>query len=170
MGKTVQVSARISQEDAAFLASLQISGAHTPSDKLRAIITEARHRQAGQESYRDCVRMVDNLLEPTRLVIGESELRHKMHSDLIPRVLDWLPDMLGLVVASRAELSEDESIESMVALETAIADRVFRLMESVLQMGVTQRCPCYRDNAIRERVEPVKDLITAIGVLEEKHA
>ena len=51
MSKTVSISARISHEDAEFLSSLTIEGATTPSDKLRALLADARQRHAGLQDY-----------------------------------------------------------------------------------------------------------------------
>jgi hypothetical protein len=35
-------------------------------------------------------------------------------------------------------------------------------MESVLQMGITQRCPCYDADAIAQRVDPNLELTQVI--------
>ncbi len=40
--KKIQIGARVNEEDAEFLNLLEINGATTPNDKLRAIIEEAR--------------------------------------------------------------------------------------------------------------------------------
>ena len=162
-GKAVTISARISQEDALFLSQYKVQGALTPSDKLRAIITETRQRQQRLQGYRGSIDMFRDLLAPVDVQIRELELRHHIHSELLARVFEWLPDMMAFVVTSDAELDEHTEKEKLEEIEENLADRVFRLIESVMQMGVTQRCPCYNSKAISNRVEPVLDLARVIS-------
>ena len=60
--KTVQISARISNEDAEFLSKLTINGAKTPSDKLRAIITQTRKRSIEIQDYTGCYKLIQDLV------------------------------------------------------------------------------------------------------------
>ena len=50
----VPLSVRVSQDDAAFLAGLAVTGATSPSDKLRALIRDARLRHEGCSGYAEC--------------------------------------------------------------------------------------------------------------------
>jgi len=163
VGKAVTISARISQEDALFLSQYKVEGAVTPSDKLRAIITETRERQQRMKDYRGSINMFQSLLAPVDAEIRELELQHHIHSELITRILEWLPDMMALVIAAETGLNKNTKKEQLEDIEEGIADRVFRLIESVMQMGVTQRCPCYNSNAISKRVDPILDLVRVIS-------
>jgi hypothetical protein len=163
MGKAVTISARISQEDAQFLSQYKVEGAITPSDKLRAIITETRERQHRLKDYRGSINMFQSLLAPVDAEIRELELQHQTHSELITRILEWLPDMMAFIIASETKLNKNTKKAELEKIEEGIADRVFRLIESVMQMGVTQRCPCYDSKAISSRVEPVLDLARVIS-------
>ena len=49
--KTVPLSVRVPYEDAEFIAGLHVNGANTPSDKLRAIINQARRRHQGGQDF-----------------------------------------------------------------------------------------------------------------------
>lgn len=160
--KMVAISARISHDDAEFISGLQIEGAVTPSDKLRAIIADVRRRSSGTGDYRSAVAVVQQLLEPVSTQSRQLELEQRMHSELVARVIEWLPDVMGLILSSSAALVDGEPNAELVNLERGLADRVFLLMESVLQMGVTRRCPCYDTAAILTRVEPILDLARVI--------
>ena len=94
--------------------------------------------------------------------IREAELENHMHSELITRCVEWLPDTLAYVVSSAPRSIGEKTSEQLDHLERGIADRVFRLMESVLQMGITQRCPCYDAGAIAQRVDPILELTQVI--------
>jgi len=166
--KTVTISARIPREDAEFISQLQVGGATTPSDKLRAIIDAARRRQMGAQDYRGCMAMMQDLIGPVSTYAREQEHICQVHSELVTRVLDWLPDTMAFTVASMSPAGEGSDADSLQAMEDGIADRVFRLMESVLQMGVTQRCPCYNPRAIQSRVGPILDLARVIGVAHQR--
>lgn len=163
IGKAVTVSARISQDDALFLTKLKIQDAITPSDKLRALITEARERQTRLKDYRGSIDMFQDLLTPIGSELRELELQQNIHSELITRILEWLPDMMAFVIASETRQDKSEAKERLEQIEEGVADRVFRLIESVLQLGVTQRSPCYKPNTISNRVDPVLDLARVIS-------
>ena len=107
VGKAVTISARISQEDALFLSQYKGEGAVTPSDKLRAIITEARERQQRMKDFRGSIDMFQNLLAPVDAEIRELELHHHIHSELITRILEWLPDMMAFIIASETKLNKN---------------------------------------------------------------
>ena len=160
--KTVPISARISHEDAEFISQLKINGATTPSDKLRAIIFDARRQRLRTKDYRGSFQMIQELLMPVIEIIRQAELESLEHSELITRSVEWLPDTLAFIVSSAPQSLDDKSAEKLHSLEKGLADRVFRLMESVLQMGITQKCPCYDADTISQRVGPILELAQVI--------
>jgi len=162
-GKSVTMSVRISQNDALFLAEFKAEGAITPSDKLRAIIKDARENQRQFNDFRGSINLFKKLLEPVDASIREAELDHRVHSELVTRILEWLPDMMASTVTLEKQLGQNPDKEALQSLEDGLADRVFRLIASVLQMGVTEKNPCYRKDAINSRVEMVLDLAQLIG-------
>lgn len=162
-GKAVTISARIAQEDAEFLAGYKVSGAVTPSDKLRAILAEARARQQRMKDFRGSIDLFQEMLAPVTAQIRERELQNNIHSELITRMLEWLPDIMAYVQASEAKLNQNTDKQVLIDIETAVADRVFRLIESVMQMGVTRRCPCYNSKAVSSRMEPILDIAKVIS-------
>jgi len=160
--KTVPISARISHEDAEFISQLKINEATTPSDKLRAIISDAKRQRLRTQDYRGCFQMIQELLMPVIEAIRQVELDNHEHSELITRSVEWLPDALAFIVSSAPQSLDDKSADKIHSLEKGLADRVFRLFESVLQMGITQRCHCYDVDTISQRVEPILELAQVI--------
>lgn len=159
--KMVTIGARVPQQDAEFISQLKVEGATTPSDKVRAIIAEARRRHQGSHDYSVCFDLANNMLATFTTRTRQMEMEHSVHSEMVTRTLEWLPDMMAYIMSSSDKLTEHNA-EELSNVEQGIADRVFRLMESVLQMGVTQRCPCYNKNAVLDRIEPVLDLARVI--------
>lgn len=172
--KMVSLAARVPHEDAEFISSIQIEGATTPSDKVRAIIAEARRRHQGSTDYTVCLEQVNSMLAGFNSAARSAELESATHSELVTRTLDWLPDMVAYILSSQpANNAYAVSTEELAQIEKGIAERIFRLMESVLQMGVTRQCPCYDKDAIITRVSPVLELArvvqTAHGIGEEEN-
>ncbi|MDX1407166.1 MAG: hypothetical protein R3330_03505 [Saprospiraceae bacterium] len=161
--KMVQIGARIPQEDAEFISQLKVNGATTPSDKVRAIIAEARRRQQGAQDYQAGLNMMNELLGPVITHVRQLELKQQVHSELVSRTLEWLPEVLAFAVSSTSGLQDDKDVNALGHFEQSLADRVFRLMESILQMGVTQRCPCYDRRTILDRIDPILDLTRVIN-------
>ena len=66
--------------------------------------------------------------------------------------------ILGVAVAAPTEA---DAID-LERLEAALADQAFRLVDTVLRMGVTSRCRCYAPGAIVSRLEPILELVGTI--------
>lgn len=160
--KTVSLSTRISQEDAEFLSALKLESANTPSEKLRVIIAEARKRQEGMQDYRSSLLMYQNMLNRLVTVSREIEMENQIHSELVSRLTEWLPDMMAFTTAMGSELHQSRNVEDLKKIEEGITDRSFRLFQSILQMGITESCPCYQTNAVSKRMAEIVNLVNVI--------
>jgi UPF0288 family protein (methanogenesis marker protein 3) len=161
--KMVQIGVRIPQEDATFISQLNVEGATTPSDKLRTIIAQARKRELGAHDYKECLATIDELLLPVRNQVRALELQQEIHSEFVLRTLDWLSDVLAFCLASRADLESSQKKESLEYFEQQLSSRIFRIIESVLQMGVTPRGPCYQPDLISVNLQQVLDITSVIN-------
>ena len=166
--KTVPISARISHEDAEFISHLKINGAATPSDKLRAIIADARKKSIKRHDYLEYLNIMQDLIAPANDTIKNTEHNQHMHSELVSRLIEWLPEICAYLLSASTPEKKEMSSDLLVQLEDGLSDRVFRLFESVLQMGVTRRCPCYNDKLIDTSVGPVLDLVHVINLSRTK--
>ena len=160
--KSITISARIAHEDAEFLSQLNVDGAATPSDKLRALITEARKRKEMPQDYAGSLQMIQEIIGPIATQVRQVELEEKMHSELLTRTFEWLPEMVAYLVASAPGGETDQIPEQLKAYERGLADRLFRLVGSILQLGVTPHCACYTQDAVSRRIAPVLDLAQVI--------
>src|SRR5690606_603829 len=93
--KTSQISTRVTQADADFLAGLTLEGATTPSDKVRALITEARRRREELGDYKGSLRQVRDLIGPATAAILEAENTSSAHSAVVLPLVDWLAEALA---------------------------------------------------------------------------
>ena len=160
--KTKQVGVRLTDDEAAFLAGYQADNATTPSEKLRAIIDEARQRHLGTEDYVGSLKLVTELLEPTVRIVRNSENTQRMHSELVTRLNEWVPECMAYLIASNGS-DTDLDREQLIEIEAALAQRVFVLIQSVLQLAVTRRAPMYDGTVLTRDIEPVLELAEVVG-------
>src|SRR5690606_35756057 len=133
-------------------AGLEVPGASTPSDKLRAVIADARLRQEGRRDFASALAMVEDMLAPARRQFREAEHHHRISSDLLAVVFDRLPEVMaslmavdansGAAAADGRELAEavrgNQQKAALLEWEGMLADRIFALIESVIRLGVTK--------------------------------
>lgn len=181
--KTIPLSVRVTDEDAEFIAGLAIEGATTPSDKLRAIIAQARRRVEGAEDYTTCLGLIEDFLAPAQRQLKTREHDLRVHSELVQVLSEWLPEAVAFFMSNaRREVGEpghgaadragngarDRSgdgaavVRRLQDFERGLADRVFALLETVLRMGVTRRCRGYDPDLVRDRLEPILELSRVI--------
>lgn len=163
MSSTHPVSARVPQEDFDFITKLDVAGAKTPSDKVRHIIAEARKRYEGVQDYHGCLLMIQELIRPAMERINQGELDLHTRSEVVHRILAWMPETIAYAVSISIKLADGSDEAKLKELEAGLADRIFTLMQSILQMGVTPKCSCYNGSTIADRVEPVIDLVGVIN-------
>ncbi len=146
--KNIPLSVRVSDEDAEFLASLEIGGAATPSEKLRALIAQARERRVEGRTYEASLGLVRELLEPVGQALRARELATRQRSELISDTLYWLPDLVAYLMTGPAPKGGKGEGRELVEFEAGVSHRIFRFIEAVLRLGVTAKAPCYDPNLI----------------------
>lgn len=169
--KSVPISVRISQDEAESLARMRIPGATTPSEKLRALITEAHRRAQGPADYSDSMAQVQQWLAPLFSTVQLAEGSQEQHSDILAILREWLPDFLAyarLAGNSPATGATALSLDELRALERGLADRLFRLMERLFQLALISRCHCYDPELITKRMELIRQLASIITLQQER--
>lgn len=165
--KSTPISVRITDEDAAFLAALELRGATTPSEKLRALLARARAEAEGGRDYEASLARIRDILEPTGQALRQLESSTRQRSELIADTLYWLPDLVAYLVAG-PEAGADgrggqaKATEALKAFEAGVADRIFRYIEAVLRLAVTARAPCYDPDIVRTGVAGSLELTQVI--------
>ena len=160
--KSVPLSARISVDDAEFLARLRIEGATTPSEKIRGLLADARRRADASSSYGSALTLVQDSLAPATRALRESEHAEGMHSEFALTVAEWLPDAIAFYVSSIPTLGDEDRRAALEELEKGLADRVFRLLEQTLRLGITPELPGYSSSLVSDRLDRVLSLLDVI--------
>jgi hypothetical protein len=155
------LSVRISSEDLQWLSSLQIAGAATPSDKLRALIAQMRKQDEGTMDYTACVAWLRELLGPFVLSLREVENRHRLHSDAINTVIEWVPQIMATLLAER-RFGKDAAGHAK-DVEAALVQRCFQLFATLMRLGVTPTAECYDPHVIERHLPKVIELANLIS-------
>lgn len=158
--KSVPLSVRVSPEDASFIAAIEIAGAETPSDKVRALLADARKRQQGFTDYSSCLGMVQEMLAPTLQRLRAAEHQERVHSELVMELTQWMPEALAFLLTDLVDANGDR--DSLQAFEEGVAERMFRLIENVVRMNVTTECRGYDPLVVSRRMGPVFELVDVI--------
>lgn len=176
--KTTLLSVRISDEDAAFLAGLERRGATTPSEKLRALLAEARDAAEARTDAASAVERLQREFAPTIDAIRRFELATGQRSALLAEALQRVPELAGLLIAGPASdtaahrpgtdrhappaNTPTAELAAFIALEARVADRAIALLEGLLRLAVTRTAPCYAPDVVAARIDPVLELGTVI--------
>ncbi len=160
--KTVPLSARVSQEDADFLAEMKVQGAQTPSEKLRQVVRDARRRHHRSTDYPSALALAQEAMAPAVQSIRETERELAVHSELLTRMVEWLPELMAYVQSAPGMPGENAEAR-LRQLESGVALRITTIMQSVLQMSVTREGPFYDPRVLSNRVEPVLHLARVIN-------
>lgn len=135
---------RLTEEDQTFLASLEISGATTISDKIRALVEDKRLQQQAGHDYRSALILANSLIEPTKNAVRMAENRRSVHSQLVRRVIEWTPDLLATLIADGTDPT-DKALDkaSLERLERALIEQISRLVDTALQSYLARDTALY---------------------------
>ena len=136
----IPISVRISQEDADFIANLQVEGANTPSEKIR------------------------ELLKHAKLDVLHAEKELGVHSHILARLFELLPDLTATLVADVPTKSE---LEALKKYEREVMWRIVRLTDSILQLAVTGKGAAF-DDSVLAQLENTLNLAHIIRQRDEK--
>lgn len=166
MPRSIPLSVRINDADAAFLARLDVPDAKTPSDKLRAILKAARRREEGARDFAGCAELVQDMLRPAVHRLREAQRKAGIRSEFVLKVYERMPELMAELIAAAPGSKEDD--ETLARFERAVADQVFSMIEEILDFGLTSRSRSYDPNLIKERLEPIIEILNLIKLSREQ--
>jgi hypothetical protein len=153
------VSIRIPNEDMEWLATLNLQGANTPSDKLRALVAQIRRQQEGAADYAASSAWMRDLVTPLIAKLGAHENQQGAHSEVVRLIAEWVPQVMALLLSE----SNADTTQRWTQLEDRLTARVFQLMTAVLRLGVTQKADCYDPNVMEKYLPQVIELANVIA-------
>ncbi len=161
--KMVPHSVRLSEEDSDFIVKMNVPGAVTSSDKIRAIIKSRREKSERENSYEGLLYTSEEILQPIIHKLKIAELESDQHSELLSLFLEWLVEATSYTAY---HAHEDEL--SLSEMERGIMQRLIRIINATLRLGIIPEAPCYDANIIRKNLGSTLKLAALLSSLEIK--
>jgi hypothetical protein len=165
------LSARIPSEDIEWLASLDIQGAVSPSDKLRALIAQMRRQHEGTLDYERSLSWLRDLVAPFVVGIRAFEHNNRMHSEVLTLASEWVPQVMATMLSERA-LGKDAK-KRAIDIEEIVVQRCFQLLASIMRLAVTREAACYSPAVIDKHISTVLEIAEIVAqarkMREQKH-
>jgi hypothetical protein len=121
----------------------------------------------GGEDFDSHFAYFSDQIAPITRKIRIAEHAGHMHSELLNLACEKIPEIFACVVNFPPE-QEKPVVEQLKEFESRVADRLFRLLEAILRLGVTSNAPCYDPDAIAKRIGPILDLVKVVSVAQEQ--
>ncbi|MGO4325491.1 hypothetical protein AB4Z48_06680 [Cupriavidus sp. 2TAF22] len=154
------VSVRIPEEDLAWLGNLRLPGTSSPSDKIRALLADARRRAEGSSDYIGCLSLLRDQVRPLLDAAQALELDHQLHSEIVPTLAMQLPELMASLIAGVP--AGDQAPAQARELEARLTARAMRMLLGMLRLAVTQRTPAYDPAVLDAYIPEVLELATLI--------
>ncbi|GAA6942789.1 hypothetical protein AOH328_13070 [Helicobacter pylori] len=163
----IPISVRISQEDADFIANLQVEGANTPSEKIRELLKQARQSYTQPQDYGTALAQAEQFLQNAKRDVLHAEKELGVHSHILARLFELLPDLTATLVADVPTESEEGELEALKKYEREVMWRIVRLTDSILQLAVTGKGAAF-DDSVLAQLENTLNLAHIIRQRDEK--
>jgi hypothetical protein len=156
MAQMQTLSARLPVEDVEWLASIDLPGASTPSDKIRALIARSRLIQQASADYQTSLAWARDLVAPRLAELGALEHREGVHSEAVRLVAEAAPQLIALLLSGRTPANNQ--VESAKQLEERLISRSIQLATALLRLSVAPSAPCFDASALDRHVVPLIQL------------
>ncbi len=153
--KSLPISVRVSPEIVEFISELELQEAITPSDKIRALIKEAKDHREKAEDVTAISHDFRTTLQDLFLTLRERELEEKVHSELFVFLNDWLADLTSYLMVGHQE-------ESLADFERGVVERLFRMMSMILRMNISTPL-CYNPRVLDDYMGPITEFVRLIN-------
>jgi len=146
------VTLRLDGDDLTFLAQAEIADAANLSEKIRALISDARMRREGTGEYTAAHDFSRQLFSRVERALNSAEIRAGSRSELTHRVLAWLPEATAFALSACQGLETDDDPASRLrSLEAGMAERALGFVDSMLQLAMAEFIGCHDPRGLANR-------------------
>lgn len=156
MPKSIPISVRLNDDDVAFLASYEVQGARTPSDKLREILRAAREREEGIQDVAACEDLLRTMIRPAEKGVRQLQRETGQRSDFVIKLYERLPEMFAELIASAPGPGKDA--QDLKKFEAALSAELFSLIEEIFDLGLTTPSRTYDPDLMDRRLAPILEI------------
>lgn len=161
MAQMQTLSARLPIEDVEWLASIEIPGATTASDKLRALVARSRQLQESTADFQTSLAWARELVAPLLADIGAFEHREGVHSEAVRLIAEAAPQLMALLLSGRNLANNGR--QNALQLEERLITRSMQLATALLRLSVTPSSPCYDPAGLDRQVLPMIELSNVVN-------
>ena len=154
------VGVRFPASDIEWLAGLQIKNAVTPSDKIRAIVTQARQQNGVYDDPQTCLAWAREILSPLVMAVQSEEALGHARYETLALMVEWLPSTLAALLASAPYADRD----TLQQKEKIMVARCFQLMEAIIRLALASPTPSHDPDMIRDNVLRVLELASVLSI------
>ena len=108
--RSVNISVRMSSDQADALSAAQIADATTPSEKICALVDELERRETARGDFAAAAQEIEEMLAPSRRAV-RSALGAGRTSDVLAVLFERLPDITARLVTAKRRLEDGESVD-----------------------------------------------------------
>lgn len=145
------VTLRLDEDDLTFLAQIEVGGATNLSEKIRALLAEARSQREGLDDFGAAYDFVRGLIGVPERRIHQAEVASQQRSELVARVLAWMPETFAFVLSGSALQANEDTGKSLRDFERGLGERAMVLTESMLQLAQAGFPGCYSPEVLARR-------------------
>lgn len=167
MSVSIPLSVRVPQDDFEWLTSLDIKGATTPSDKLRAVIQLHRREHDGSQSYELALSWLRDVVQPFAREVAAYEHRLSKRSEVVAAMIEWVPQLMALLASEH--IPSDASPARARQVEDMLLQRSVALLSTLLRLGITPASSTYDENAMARQLPRLGELIDAVRAAQPQH-
>ncbi|MEO1198115.1 MAG: hypothetical protein AAFX39_02595 [Pseudomonadota bacterium] len=102
--------------------------------------------------------MVADMLRPAKRRIRQQETDASQASDLLLKVYDRLPELMGRALAGPLDLDRANAA-ALAAIEISLIDDVVRLIRDVLDLGIGADERLHAPSEVRKRLDSIAEII-----------
>jgi len=166
VGLNKPLSVRLADEDAVFLATLRIDDAITASDKVRALIRQARQRAETPEGYGGALAVSRDLMAEPAQAVRQAEDVAGRHSTVVQTLLVEVEELLAVALAAPAEVRAADT-QALARYEDRLVERASRIADDLLRWSLTAAAPAYDPTVVSRRMAALADIIALIAQRKE---
>jgi hypothetical protein len=166
MSASIPLSVRIPQDDFEWLTTLDIDGAGTPSDKLRAVIQRHRRQLEGSQSYELALGWLRDLVQPFAREVAGYEHRTGERSEIVAAMLEWVPQLMALLASEH--IPAQATAERARQVEEMLLQRGASLLGALLRLAVTPHHAVYDVDTMERQFARLDALVDAARSARER--
>lgn len=146
------VTLRLDEDDLTYLSQVEIHGAGNLSEKIRALISEARAQRDGTKNYAAAHDFSRQLFARVDRQINSAEVEAAARSELTHRMLAWLPEAVAFTLAApQEETLKSDCSAALAQFEVGVGERAFSMVDSMLQLANADFQGCLESKKLANR-------------------